>query len=387
MSDPAKATIAVGDPFDQGETGRPLELSIIVPTFNERDNVMPLLDRLRTTLHGTVFEVVFVDDDSPDGTAQVVRQIGQTQPRVRVIQRVGRRGLASAGLEGMLSSSAPYLAMMDADLQHDESILPQMLEKIRSGQYDLVIGSRNIQGGSMGEFARERVMLSQWGQRVSKLVSKHELSDPMSGFFMLTRTYFDEVMRRTTGVGFKILLDLVASSPRPVRVAELPYVFQTRQHGESKLDVNVAVEYLYLVIDKLAGGWIPIRFLLFCLVGVGGAAVYLGAVWLLYRRLHLSYSVALITAIALAMIGNFAVNNVFTYSDRRRRGWRFLTGLLLFCAACSVGGLCNYALAKVLRDSGIWWPLASISGLAVASVWNYGATAIVTWRPPRRKSA
>ena len=327
-----------------------------------------------------------MDDDSPDGTAQVVRQIGLTHPRVRVIQRVGRRGLASAGLEGMLSSSAPYLAMMDADLQHDESILPRMLEKIRSGAFDLVIGSRNIQGGSMGEFARERVMLSQWGQRVSKLVSKHELSDPMSGYFMLTRSYFDEVMRRTTGVGFKILLDLVASSPRPVRVAELPYVFQVRQHGESKLDVNVAVEYLYLVIDKLAGGWIPIRFLLFCLVGVGGAAVYLGAVWLLYRRLHLSYSVALITAIALAMIGNFAVNNVFTYSDRRRRGWRFLSGLLLFCAACSVGGLCNYALAKVLRDSGIWWPLASISGLAVASVWNYGATAIVTWRPPRRRA-
>ncbi len=366
---------------------RPLELSIVVPTFNERENIEPLLERLRTVLHGTVFEVVFVDDDSPDGTAEVVRRIGQTEPWVRVIQRIGRRGLASAGLEGMLSGSAPCLAMMDADMQHDESILPRMLELLRSGQYDLVVGSRNMPGGGMGEFSRERVVLSQWGRRVSKVVSKHDLSDPMSGYFMLTRSFFDEVMRRTTGVGFKILLDLVASSPRPVRFAELPYVFQQRRRGASKLDVNVVMEYLYLLFDKLIGGWLPVRFVLFCLVGLGGVGVYLGALWILYRRLNWSFSVALIAAIVLAMVGNFSLNNMFTYSDRRRRGWRFLTGLLLFCAACSAGSLCNYAVAKVLLAGGIWWPLASVCGLAVASVWNYGATAMVTWRPPGRRSA
>lgn len=378
MSDPSP---------DSADSARPLELSIVVPTFNERENILPLLERLRSVLRGTVFEVVFVDDDSPDGTAQLIREIGLTEPRVRVIQRIGRRGLASAGLEGMLSSSAPYLAMMDADLQHDETILPAMLDKIRAGQYDLVIGSRNIQGGGMGEFTRERVMLSQWGRRVSKLVSKHELSDPMSGYFILTRPFFDEVVRRTTGVGFKILLDLIASAPRPVRFAELPYRFQTRLRGESKLDVNVAVEYLYLVLDKLAGGWLPIRFVIFCVVGLGGVGVYLGALWLFYRGMNWSFSLALAVAILLAMVGNFTVNNLFTYSDRRRRGWRFFSGLLLFCAACSVGSLCNYAVAKVLLAGGIWWPLASVCGLAVASVWNYGATAIVTWRPPRRRSA
>jgi dolichol-phosphate mannosyltransferase len=388
MTDPSKQTVAAEGISEQGEVpAGPLELTIVVPTFNERENAVPLLERLRTVLRGTVFEVVFVDDDSPDGTAELVRRIGQSDPRVRVIQRIGRRGLTSAGLEGMLSSSAPYLAMMDADLQHDESILPRMLETIRSGQYDLVIGSRNIQGGGMGEFAHDRVVLSQVGRRVSKLVSKHDLSDPMSGYFMLTRDFFDKVMRRTTGVGFKILLDLVASSPRPVRFAEVPYVFQPRQRGESKLDVNVALEYLYLVFDKLVGTWLPIRFVLFCLVGLGGVGVYLGALWLLYRRLNFSFSAALIGAILVAMAGNFSLNNMFTYSDRRRRGWRFLTGLLLFCGACSVGSLCNYAVAKVLLAGGIWWPLASVCGLAVASVWNYGATAIVTWRPPRRKSA
>ena len=368
-------------------TSPELELSVIVPTFNERENVQALLERLDVALAGIVFEVVFVDDDSPDGTADLVRQIARTTPRVRVIQRIGRRGLASAGLEGMLSSSAPYVAMMDADLQHDESVLPIMLDKIRSGAYDLVVGSRNVHGGGMGAFARERVALSQLGRWVSKLISRHALSDPMSGYFLLTRDFFGQVMRRTTGVGFKILLDLVASSPRPLRVAEVPYVFRARQHGQSKLDINVGVEYLYLVSDKLVGAWLPIRFVVFCLVGVAGLGVHLGVLWVLYRRLGYSFSTALIAAIIVAMVGNFALNNVLTYRDRRRRGVRFLTGLLLFCAACSVGSLSNYAVAKFLLASGIWWPLASVCGLAIASVWNFGATGIVTWGRTQRTTA
>ena len=385
MRDPANETVEIGRPSADGEEGaRPLELSIIVPTFNERENVVPLLQRLRTALNGIVFEVVFVDDDSPDGTAEQVRQIARTAPRVRIIQRIGRRGLASAGLEGMLSSGAPYLAIMDADLQHDESVLPIMLEKIRSGKYDLVVGSRNIQGGGMGEFARERVALSQLGRRVSKLISRHDLSDPMSGYFMLTRDFFDEVVRHTTGVGFKILLDLVASSPRPVRIVEVPYVFQARRHGESKLDINVGVEYLYLICDKLVGAWLPTRFVVFCLVGLAGVAVHLGALWVLYRRLGSSFSAALIAAIAIAMVGNFALNNMLTYRDRRRRGARLVSGLLLFCAACSIGSLSNYAVAKFLVAKGIWWPIASLCGLAIASVWNFGATGTLTWGSPQR---
>ena len=130
MRDPATETVERGEPSEDGD--RSLELTITVPTFNERENVVPLLQRLQSVLNGVVFEVVFVDDDSPDGTAELVRQIARTAPRVRIIQRIGRRGLASAGLEGMLSSGAPYLAVMDADLQHDESALPIMLDKIRS---------------------------------------------------------------------------------------------------------------------------------------------------------------------------------------------------------------------------------------------------------------
>jgi dolichol-phosphate mannosyltransferase len=370
--------------FEQTAGWRAPELAIIVPTLNERPNIVPLLERLGDTLTGVRYEVIFVDDDSSDGTPETIREISQTIPNVRVVQRIGRRGLASACIEGMLATSAPYLAVMDGDLQHDESVLPRMWEKIRSGQYDLIVGSRHATGGSMGEFSRSRVALSNLGLTVSRLVSKHDLSDPMSGFFILTREMFDRVVRRTTGVGFKILLDLVASSPTPVRFAEVPFTFRNREQGKSKLDINVGLEYLLLVADKLIGRWIPIRFILFCLVGTIGIGFHLGVLYLLYRVVGTTFGVALVAAIGTAMVANFAINNATTYRDQRRRGWGFLTGLLLFMLVCSVGGLSNYALAQFLLTRGVWWPVAGFCGLVVGSVWNFEVSSVLSWRVRRR---
>ena len=364
-------------------SGFPPELAIVVPTFKERLNLEPLLDRLERALDGIRYEVVFVDDDSPDGTAAAVREIAQQKPWVRVVQRIGRRGLASACLEGMLATPAPYLAVMDADLQHDESILPEMLRLIRTGQYDLVIGSRNIQGGGMGEFAPDRVALSNLGRRISRIISRHDLSDPMSGFFLLTRSFLDEVVRRTTHVGFKILLDLVSSSARPVRFTEVPYRFRNREFGESKLDINVGIEYLYLVADKLFGNVLPIRFVLYCLMGLGGLALHLSILWILYSQLGYSLESALLVAISAALVLNYTLNNLFTYRQRRRRGLRFLTGLVFYALVCSLGNLANYSLAAGLVERGIWWPIAGACGLAVGSVWNFAASEIVTWRVQR----
>jgi dolichol-phosphate mannosyltransferase len=379
-----EAKILTDGQLAQPAAWRAPELAIVVPTLNERPNIVPLLERLRNTLTGVMYEVVFVDDDSSDGTSEAIREISQMVPNVRVVQRIGRRGLASACIEGMLATSAPYLAVMDGDLQHDESVLPRMWEKIRSGQYDLVIGSRNVVGGSMGEFSRARVALSNLGLRVSRLVSKHDLSDPMSGFFVLTREFLNRVVRRTTGVGFKILLDLVASSPTPVRIAEVPFTFRNRLQGESKLDINVGLEYLYLVADKLIGRWLPIRFILFCLVGTVGVGLHLGVLYLLYRVLGASFGVALLIAIGIAMIVNFTINNATTYRDQRRRGWGFLSGLFFFILACSVGSLCNYAIAQTLLSRGVWWLLAGFCGLAVGSVWNFAVSSVLTWRVRNR---
>jgi dolichol-phosphate mannosyltransferase len=358
------------------------ELAIIVPTFKERGNIRPLLDRLNTALSGIEYEVVFVDDDSPDGTAAQVREISATDPKVRSLQRIGRRGLASACIEGMLSTAAPYIAVMDADLQHDETILPCMLETLKRGGFDLVVGSRNVEGGSMGEFAPSRVHLSGLGRKLSNLVCRCEIHDPMSGFFLLDRRFLDEVAHSVSGIGFKILVDLIASSRRPVRIAEVPYTFRSRLHGESKLDILVGMEYLQLLLDKLIGDIIPPRFVIFSLVGAVGAVLTLTVLW---TMLHwFDFRTAMAAAAFLAMTLNFFLNNNFTYRDRRLRGSRLVTGLLSFYAACSVGAIITVRFAQQAKDTGIPWYAAGLMGLAVSSVWNFVVTMLFTWRLRRR---
>lgn len=362
------------------ESARPLELAVVIPTFNERLNVRPLLERLRATLDGVAWEAVFVDDDSPDGTAAQIREIGLTDPRVRVLQRIGRRGLASACIEGMLATPARYIAVMDADLQHDETVLPRMFERIKSDRLDLVVGSRNIEGGSMGEFAKERVRLSGLGKRLSRAVAKCNLSDPMSGFFIVDRRFFEEVVYGLSGVGFKILVDLVASSRRPVRFAEVPYTFRNRERGESKLDINVGLEYLQLLLDKMLGNVIPSRFVLFGIVGVGGLLVHLSVLALLFYVSNVSFGYSQIAATVVAMTFNFLVNNITTFRDRRLRGARLVTGLLTYYVACSIGAITNLSFAEFLLKVGLPWYAAGLLGMAVSSVWNYGVNAIITWR-------
>ena len=360
------------------------ELAIIIPTFNERDNVLPLLDCLKTALDGVSYEVIFVDDDSPDDTASVVREIALNDTRVRILHRVHRRGLASACIEGMLASAAPYIAVMDADMQHDERILPEMLNTIKTKDLDMVVGSRNIEGGSMGEFSRPRVALSMLGRRFSQLVCGCEIKDPMSGFFILKRSFLMQVVHRTSGVGFKILVDLLASSERPVRLEESPYRFRKRLHGESKLDILVGVEYFQLLLDKTIGDFVPPTFVLFGLVGAVGIAVHLSVLSLLMFTMRENFGVAQVTATLIAMTVNFLLNNAITYRDRRLRGWGILRGLISFYIACAVGVLVNLKLAEAARTSGAPWYFAGIFGLGVGSVWNYGVTRIFTWRTNRR---
>ena len=321
------------------------ELSIILPTFNERGNVEPILERINQALGDTSYEVIFVDDDSRDGTADLVRSIALRDPRVRIIHRVNRRGLSSACLEGMMSSSSPYLAVMDADLQHDEQILPQMLQRLKDENLDIVVGSRNIEGGSMGDFDKSRVTLSMLGRGLSEKICRCKIHDPMSGFFLLRRPFLLEVVHRTSGLGFKILVDLLASSPRPVRIAEVPYHFRNRQHGESKLDFMVGIEYLQLLIDKLIGGLIPSSFILFSMVGAVGVLIHLSISGLLLSAFGRTFLAAQTISTVVAMTANFLLNNAITYRDRKFKGWGILRGLLSFYVACSVGVYINLRLA------------------------------------------
>jgi dolichol-phosphate mannosyltransferase len=355
------------------------ELSVIVPTFNERDNVVALVERIAECLGDCAWELVYVDDDSPDGTADLVRQLGLKDSRIRCMQRLGRRGLSSACVEGMLSSSAPYLAVIDGDLQHDETLLPRMLAELKHGDTELVVGTRYALGGGTGDWGAARLRLSRFGKRLSRMLVPESLSDPMSGFFMLRRSVFEGAMRKLSNIGTKILMDIFASSPRPLRFKELPYTFRLRQAGVSKLDSLTAWEYAMLVLDKLFGHIVPVRFVAFCIVGALGVAVHFSILSLLRNLAHFTFIESQASATVLTMTFNFAVNNVLTYRDKRLRGLSWLRGWLSFNIACSLGACMNVGLATYLNQITGYWYIAAFGGIAVGAVWNYAVTKRLTW--------
>jgi dolichol-phosphate mannosyltransferase len=356
------------------------ELCVIVPTFNERDNVQELVNRLDFCLRDVSWEVTFVDDDSPDGTASLVRTLGVKDSRVRCLQRLGRRGLSSACIEGMLATTAPFLAVMDADLQHDEKLLVPMLQVLKEGAADIIVASRYVDGGSVGQWNEMRAGWSRFAAFLSKLVLKTDLKDPMSGFFMVHRRSFEAAMRQLSGVGFKILLDLLASSQEALRVKELPYQFRTRHSGQSKLDSAVAWDYLMLLLDKRLAHLVPVRFVAFSLVGGSGVFVHLLVLLLTFKGFHLGFIPSQSIATFAAMSSNFTLNNLVTYRDMRLRGWRWIRGWIGFVIVCSVGALANVGTAAYLFGAQNYWVVSAVAGILVGLVWNYAVNSVFTWR-------
>ena len=361
------------------------QLSVIVPTFNEIGNVVELRDRVGRALEGIDWEMIFVDDDSPDGTADAVRAMAQADGRVHCIQRIGRRGLSTACIEGALASSAPLFAVIDADHQHDEQLLPRMFDALAADAgLDVVVGSRYVESGGIGAWDESRAAFSRIATKLSRVVLKADLHDPMSGFFMMRREPFVACLRAgVSGVGFKILLDLFATSPRPLRHLELPYQFRNRLAGESKLDTNVAWEYFIMLLDKFMGGVVPIRFIAFSLVGGLGLVVHLLVLTALFKGAGTSFLWAQAAATMVAMTSNYVLNNVLTYRDLRLRGWRFVRGWFSFVLACSVGALANVGIADYLFHRDGFWVTSAIAGVLVGAVWNYAVTAVYTWKTPK----
>jgi dolichol-phosphate mannosyltransferase len=363
----------------QQAVGLPL-LSVVVPTFNERDNVQVLYRRLLTTLAGIGWELVFVDDNSPDRTWEEVRKLASRDPRVRCIRRIGRRGLSGACVEGVLSSSAPYAAVMDADLQHDETQLPKMLALLESGQAELVVGSRYIEGGSAESFNKQRAGASALATEVARRVLRVKIADPMSGFFAIRRDRFEELAPQLSTQGFKILLDVIASAQGRLSTLEVPYTFASRQHGESKLDSVVALDFLGLVLAKLTRDTVSLRFLLFAMVGGIGLFVHLGALFVALRVFKLPFAQAQAVGALVAMTSNFILNNFFTYRDQRLRGAAIVRGLIAFYLVCSVGLFANVGVAfSVYDQEPIWW-LAGAAGAMMGVVWNYAMSGLFVWR-------
>jgi dolichol-phosphate mannosyltransferase len=356
------------------------KLSVVIPTFSERDNVTTLFRRLEKTLAGIPFEAIFVDDNSPDGTWQILRALAREDGRVRCIRRIGRRGLSGACIEGILASSAPCAAVIDADLQHDETQLPKMLALLQGGDFDLVIGSRYIEGGSADSFNRHRAGASALATEVAKRTLKVEVADPMSGFFMIRRDRFEELAPQLSTQGFKILLDVVATAHGALRIKEIPYTFGSRLHGESKLDSMVALDFLGLVLAKLTHDVVSLRFLLFAMVGSLGLVVHLAALYAALEVFHVPFAGAQACGALCAMTSNFILNNFLTYRDQRLKGFAILRGLLLFYLVCSVGLFANVGVAfSVYDQQPIWW-LAGAAGALMGVVWNYAMSGLFVWR-------
>jgi dolichol-phosphate mannosyltransferase len=360
-------------------TGTPA-VTVVLPTYNERDNLAEAIRRVGAALAGIEWEVIVVDDDSPDGTAELAHEIAARDHRVRCIHRIDRRGLAGACIEGMLSASAPFVAVMDADLQHDEALLPRMLEAVVSGAADIAVGSRFLAESSIGSFAAHRRAASGVANGLARALLGARLTDPMSGFFLLRRAAVERIAHRLAPQGFKILLDIIVSSrPRPT-IVELPYVFRERVAGESKLDSAVMIEFLALLVSKMLGGFVGVRFVLFAFVGLSGVAVHLATLQALVLGGGVRFDLAQAAATLVAMTTNFVLNNQVTYRDRRLTGFAAVKGLLSFYLVCSLGAVANVGVASMVYGyDRISW-IAGIAGIIIGSIWNYVASAALTWR-------
>src|SRR4030081_331844 len=356
------------------------ELSVVVPTFNERDNVIALFRKLDTPLAVVAWEVIYVDDNSPDGTWDMVRSLAREDSRVRCVRRIGRRGLSGACIEGILASSAPCAAVIDADLQHDETQLPKMLALLQSGEADLVVGSRYVEGGSADSFNKQRAGASVLATEVAKRVLRVKIADPMSGFFMIRRDRFEQLAPQLSTQGFKILLDIVATARGDLRIKEIPYAFGSRLHGESKLDSMVALDFLGLVLAKLTHDVISLRFILFGMVGSVRLIVHLTTLFIALEFFNWPFAEAQALGAFVAMTSNFILNNFLTYRDQRLKGFGILGGLFAFYLVCSVGLFANVGVAfSVYDQEPIWW-LAGAAGALMGVVWNYAMSGLFVWR-------
>lgn len=358
----------------------PAELTIVSPTFNEVDNVERLVAAIEKALPDVRWEIVFVDDNSPDGTSNKVRQLAQRDWRVRIVHRYGRRGLSSACVEGIMASSAPYIAVMDSDLQHDESMLARMFARLKSDGVDMVIGSRYTEGGSVGEWSKARHAASRLATVLAHRLTRTDMSDPMSGFFMIRREAFLKALPRLSSIGFKILLDIAASSPVPLKIEEVPYEFRTRQFGESKLDSLVLWEYFQLLLDKAFGRYIPVRFISFALVGGFGLCVHFAILTTCYKLLGATFVQSQTAATIVAISNNFFLNNALTYRDQRLKGRSLFLGWLSFNLVCATGAAANIGVADWLFERNAYWVLSAIAGVLVSVVWNYAMSSLFTWR-------
>lgn len=369
--------------IDTSHIGAP-ELTVVVPTHNERDNVRPLYEHLKTALRGIAWEAIFVDDESSDGTSQLLLSLAKDDARVRIVERIHRSGLATAIIEGMMASSSPYIAVIDCDLQHDEKLLPKMLAELRADTtLDVAIGSRHVEGGGIVEWSEWRQFVSKVGKSIVNWILPPGVHDPMSGFFMVRRDFLRQHVGHLTGRGFKILVDLLHVARKTCRFKEIPYQFRPRTSGESKLSARAVGDLFVQIVDHLIGRVVPIEFLLFVVVGLVGLLVHSVVLYTCYRLMEMPFVYSQISSALTTMAFNYYLNNVITFRGREWKGRGILIGLLIFYAFCSFGLIVSVSVALLLFDFTHSWLLSGIIGALFGGVWNYSTNNSLNWRGAR----
>jgi dolichol-phosphate mannosyltransferase len=354
-------------------------ISVVIPTYNERDNLEPLVEAIHRALADEAYEIVFIDDNSRDGTAELAEALAKKYP-VRVIVRRDERGLASAVVHGFARAKGEIVAVMDADLQHPPMVLRDMVRAARDGA-DLVIASRYVEGGSCEGWGLIRRIISKGAIFLAHLFlpRTRRIGDPMAGFFLLRKSVVDGVALKPAG--YKILLEVLMLG-RYDRAVEVPYSFRVREKGESKLKASTQIDYLKHLFSLMRRTGELFRFLKFALVGGSGVLVNLGVYWLITRFLHVNIYGAQAVSFEASVISNFLLNNFFTFADRRvSRTLPFIVQFLKFNVISLAGyGIQVAALFLLHTVLGIHDVIALAIGIIVATIWNYLVNLGWTWR-------
>lgn len=366
-------------------------VSLIVPTYNERDNVEPLVERIHRSLSPRNYEILFIDDDSADGTAEAIEALAARYP-VKVKVRKDKKGLASAVVDGIEMTGSDVILVMDADLQHPPEVLPGLIEAIEKGA-DIAVASRYVPGGGCQGWSLTRRIISKGAIFMAHLLlpATRGVKDPMSGFFALRRDVVSGACLNPSG--FKILLEILMMG-RFGRVAEVPFIFVTRERGESKLNARQQVDYIKHLYSLMRRTGELMRFVKFCLVGGSGVIVNYGLYWILTRFAGFtpiddaaaggiaSGNLAMVISIEVSIITNFLLNNYFTFADRKaRKAGAFFGALFNFNLICIIGGLIQIGVANLFAVVvGVNDLIAVLAGIAVATLWNYFLNSWWTWK-------
>ena len=355
-------------------------LTIVIPTYNERDNVGHIISRIESSaLSAVIDQVIFVDDDSPDGTWKVIRQLSTTLS-VLCLHRIGRSGLSSAVIEGMMLARTPYIAVMDADGQHDPKDLEVMAKSAKTRELDLMIGSRFLIQSSQESHIGLRHHASKWGNCFARLMLGRSISDPLTGLFVIRYDALMKVVRELRPIGFKILFDLLfLMRDSQYRIDEQQINFGRRYAGQSKLDVAVVIEFVDQLTHRLTRGAVPERFLSFAAVGSIGVLVHFVTLYAFVEADFIFWLAQSLATLA-AMVSNYILNNEITFRRMRREGREWFAGLLLFVAFCSVGAFANVGIASALFEIDYGWWLSGLAGVIVGTVFNFSLARSYVWK-------